>query len=89
MALTILIDRFDVLDFVKAFETVNHDILLRKLNHYGIRGTVLQWFQSYLSSRKQTVRINKTNSDLKSIICGVPQGSILGSLFFLIYKNDF
>ena len=64
------------LDFAKAFDTVNHDILFKKLNHYGIRGTVFQWFQSYLSSRKQTVRISETNSDLKNVTCGVPQGSI-------------
>ena len=74
--------------FAKAFDTVNHDILLRKLNHYGIRGTVLQWFQSNLSGRKHTIRISETNSELKNITCGVPQGSIVGPLLFLIYIND-
>ena len=73
------------LDFVKAFDTLNLDILLRTLHHYGIRGPVLQCFQSYLSGRKQTVRISETNSVLKNITSGVTQQSILGPLLFLIY----
>ena len=67
---------------------MNQDIRLRKLNHYGIRGPFIQWLQSYLSSRQQPVRISETNSDLKHIICGVPGGSILGPLLFLIYIHD-
>ena len=99
MALTILIDKITnamdkkehviglFLDFAEAFDTVNHDILLRKLDHYGIRGIALQWLQSYLFGRQQTVKYNGINSVLKNITCGVPQGSILGPLLF-IYIND-
>jgi hypothetical protein len=73
-------------DLSKAFDVISHEILLRKLNYYGIRGTVNSCFESYLSHRKQFVDIHK--SATKSIICGGPQGSILGSLLYLIYVND-
>ena len=64
------------LDLSKAFDTVCHDILLNKLAHYGIRGPALAWFKSYLTNRKQLVQLNETQSDLKNIDIGVPQGSV-------------
>ena len=76
------------LDLAKAFDTVNHNILIAKLSHYGIRGTPLQLIRSYLTNRMQYVNLSGYNSDSFVVKCGVPQGSVLEPLLFLVYVND-
>ena len=76
------------IDLKKAFDTINHNILLQKLHHYGFRGIALQWLKSYLENRIQCVKIGNSLSNQTEINIGVPQGSILGPLLFLLYIND-
>jgi hypothetical protein len=76
------------IDLTKAFDLVNHKMLISKLQSYGIRGTALELMKSYLSERSQYTKVDCTKSDIKKIQCGVPQGSVLGPLFFLIFVND-
>ena len=77
------------IDYSKAFDTVNHKILLSKLYQYGIRGLPHRLFESYLENREQCVKVNKSISDVAKVSIGVPQGSILGPILFLVYINDF
>ena len=76
------------LDFSKAVDTVSHEILLKTLQSYGVRGLPLKWFISYLRNRKQYTALGNTKSPMQTMTCAIPQGSTLGILLFLIYVND-
>ena len=76
------------LEFSKAFNKVNHNILMSKLLHNGVRGVMHYWFESYLRNRKQYVSIKNCSSSMPNITLGVPQGSVLGTVLFLLYIND-
>ena len=77
------------LDLMKAFDTVDHGILLSKLTKYKVTGIPLWWFTSYLTNRKQYCLVNGQKSSLKLVHCGIPQGSCLGPLLLILYVNDF
>ena len=76
------------IDLKKDFDAVNHEILLAKLFNYGVRGVINSWFRSYLTDRKQNTELNNIVSEAETTLCGVPRGSVLGPLLFLLYIND-
>jgi retron-type reverse transcriptase len=76
------------LDLSKAFDTIDHKILIKKLENYGIRGVAKEWFENYLHNRKQIVKYNGVQSEEMIILSGIPQGSVLGPFLFILYIND-
>ena len=83
-----LISSLLMIDLSKAFDTINHELLITKLSIYGVSPSSLKWFKAYLTSRRQYVRIDEVDSNSQIIRHGVPQGSILGLLLFIIFMND-
>ena len=77
------------IDLGKAFDTINHEILLNKLEHYGVRDSMLNWFKSYLIEHEQHVSFNGQSSEILINNCGVPQGSVLGPLLFLYTSTTY
>ena len=78
-----------LLDLKKAFDTVDHDVLLSKLSAYGVTDLAHGWFTSYLAGREQYFYVEGKSSNKRLVQCGIPQGSCLGPLLFIIYMNDF